>query len=604
MSRALVLLLALGALASPAHAQPLAASSPETIDGPSSSIGTLGGAAVARDGSGGVVYLKGSHVFVSRLTGGVFQPPAQVDLGLGGPSSQPVIAAGNGGVLLVAFINGGTLYVDDGGGPSALLSGASNPAIQMTNFGKAYLAFTVSDGGGYDVRTAYYYLGSWSLEATPLNAVAADDAGSGAGRPAVAAAGDGVGIVAWGEEGHVYSRRVWGTAPSVVYEQADVPTLGGWNEVTADTPVLGTGGDSSYVDLEFRQELTNGSEMQSRVLMRRLVAGSYDPVTQVDGLATPGLEGADEPALAAGEYGTGIATAAHQNSHQLFGTLITGNGAPGTTVRLDSLANTAAPHATAAMAGLNADLVAWEQAPGGAGSPEIRARYSSDGITFGPELVLSSPSLGPTESASGLAAAGDVSGDAAIVWVQGTGSATRIVAAQLYQPPGSFGAVHRTEFSRSKHPLLSWTPARERWGLRYVVSVDGAAVGHTTATQFAVPTSLSDGRHRWQVTAVNGGGQQSAMSPAEVIVDTAAPSVHLRVSRHGGVVRVRVGFADALDPISKVVVHWGDGTVARIKHGRHRASHLYSGRGRFKLTVVVTDRAGNKATAVRMVRIR
>ena len=44
----------------------------------------------------------------------------------------------------------------------------------------------------------------------------------GSGAPQVATAGDGVGIVAWGEGGHVYSRRVWGTAPSVVDEQADI----------------------------------------------------------------------------------------------------------------------------------------------------------------------------------------------------------------------------------------------------------------------------------------------------------------------------------------------------------------------------------------------
>ena len=37
--------------------------------------------------------------------------PQQIDSTLAGPSSQPVIAAGNGGVLLLAFINGGALYV-------------------------------------------------------------------------------------------------------------------------------------------------------------------------------------------------------------------------------------------------------------------------------------------------------------------------------------------------------------------------------------------------------------------------------------------------------------------------------------------------------------
>jgi len=52
-----------------------------------------------------------AHVFVSALAQGRFQTPVQVDSGLAGPSSQPVIAADDGGLLLVAFVNAGELYV-------------------------------------------------------------------------------------------------------------------------------------------------------------------------------------------------------------------------------------------------------------------------------------------------------------------------------------------------------------------------------------------------------------------------------------------------------------------------------------------------------------
>ena len=115
---------------------------------------------IARDGTGGLVYLKQvagvQHVFVSALIGGSFQTPVQVDPGLGA-SSQPVIAAGNGGVLLIAFVSGGELYVVDRPGassgfaaPAGLAAGASNPAISITNFSKAYLAFAA--GGGRQGR--------------------------------------------------------------------------------------------------------------------------------------------------------------------------------------------------------------------------------------------------------------------------------------------------------------------------------------------------------------------------------------------------------------------------------------------------------------------
>ena len=81
---------------------------------------------MARDGTGGLVYLKAvggvAHVFVSALLGGQFQAPTEVDAGLGAASSQPVIAAGNGGVLLIAFINAGGLYVVDRASATASFS--------------------------------------------------------------------------------------------------------------------------------------------------------------------------------------------------------------------------------------------------------------------------------------------------------------------------------------------------------------------------------------------------------------------------------------------------------------------------------------------------
>jgi hypothetical protein len=165
---------------------------PITIDGPSAGIAKLAGLSVARDGTGGIVYLKDvggvRHVFVSRLIGGTFAIPEEIDASAAGPSSQPVIAAGNGGLLLIAFVNGGSLYVVTRPSSTApyvppmnLFNGASNPALQITSLGKGYLAFTANDGIGHDVRSAYFYNGQWSLEPSALNVVPADD-GSPAGR--------------------------------------------------------------------------------------------------------------------------------------------------------------------------------------------------------------------------------------------------------------------------------------------------------------------------------------------------------------------------------------------------------------------------------------
>ncbi len=172
--------------------------------------------------------------------------------------------------------------------------GASNPAISISNFPKAYIAFTVADGGGHDVRTAYWNKGSWALEGPPLNSTPADNAGTGSGRPDVAAAGDGIAIVVWGENGHVYSRRVWATSPSVVDEQADAPPAG-CTEASADEPAVGAGGDSSFAAVAFREQVTCGGQQQSRVLSNRLHASIYDGITQADGLSGAPADGAAGP---------------------------------------------------------------------------------------------------------------------------------------------------------------------------------------------------------------------------------------------------------------------------------------------------------------------
>ncbi len=603
------------------QAQPPSPAPPTVLDGPSSNIVALSGMSIARDGTGGVVYLKNSggsqHVFVSRLARS-FQGPEQVDAGLPGPSSQPVIAAGNGGLLLVAFVNGGELYVVDRlstasgySAPIPLAAGASNPAIAITNLGKAYLAFTVTGAGGHDVRCAYYYLGAWALESGPLDAVPADDAGTGAGRPAVAASGDGVGTVAWGEAGHIFTRRVWATAPSVVFEQADPPSLNGWNEVSSSDPVLATGGDSSYVAVAFREVFSHGAQQQSRVLMQRLQGSAYDGVLQPDGLSTPGPEGADQPQVEVAEYGQGFVTSERDSSHQLVAMQLLDNESPGAVLRLDSLPNSSAPFAAPAWAGYHSSLIAWQENPF-VGSPEIRARFI-DGTSFGPEQVLSSPNLGPTDAADGLVAAGDIEADAAVAWVQGQAGSRSIVAAQLYEPPGAFHALTALRYARTTEPTLSWSPSEEFWGpVRYLVSVGGVPVAQTTATSVRIPAAeqLGQGRRSWQVTAVNPAGLAKVDAVATVFVDTIAPSVHLKLSGRrtvGSRLVLRVRSTDAVgipraeaSGIKEIRVKWGDGTSSAVKQSK---THVYPAARRYKITVTATDRAGNKTTVVLKIRI-
>ncbi len=136
----------------------------------------------------------------------------------------------------------------------------------------------------------------------------------------------------------MYSRRVWGTAPSVVSEQADVPSVSGCGEVSAGSPAVAAGGDSSYADVAFQEVLVacGGGAQQTRVLVNRLHGSQYDGAVAADGLSSPGVEGAGDPAVAMTEYGQGFVTSETQVSHSVVAMELGNNGASGGVFQINS----------------------------------------------------------------------------------------------------------------------------------------------------------------------------------------------------------------------------------------------------------------------------
>jgi hypothetical protein len=621
----LTALLALLVLAAPAGAAvrrtPTPAPANTVIDGPSAAIHGLSSLYVARDGTGGVVYLKDvggvAHVFVSSLTGGSFQAPQQVDTGVSGGSSQPVIAGATGGELLVAFVNGGELYtvLKPNGlagwqGPQPMYGGASNPSVSMSTFGKAYLAFTAPGSGGSDVRTAYFDSAQWAPVTGPLDVAPSHSAGASTDRPRVVACGDGTGIVVWGEAGHIYLRRILGSSPSTASYQADPTSFQGSTEVSADEPTVAAGGDSSYASMAFREKLRSGTTQQTRVLFNHLVAGRLTSLQSVDGLDGQSVESADQPFTATTEFGAGFVTAEQTTSHNLYALTLGSNAWPAGVQQINSSPQLSAPDAVTSAAGTVSTLIAWQQ--NSSGTPEIRLRYAPDGVNLNPDEVLSSPSLGPTNADLGIAAGGDVAGDAAVAWVQGSGDQTRLVAAQLYQAPGGFSPASLFSYSASPNAVLSWSAAAEQWGSpTYQVKVDGNLVAQTTATSVSVPTPLAQGRHAWQVTAVNQAGVPTVARGAAVLVDSLPPTVSVRVTGQRHPQDRLQTFVRAYDTrpglgggqvagVSSIQVKWGDGFKPFV---RSRSVHAYRRRGTFLLTVIVADRAGNRTVITKRIRI-
>src|SRR3954469_3636862 len=114
----------------------------EVIDGPTPDIVSVGDVDLARDGTGAVGYVRrdgaNEHVFVSRLVDGAFATPERLDGGLDTPGGQPAVAASDGGRLVVAWVNAGTVYatVRPAGNtawqPAQPLGPGSDPAADMS----------------------------------------------------------------------------------------------------------------------------------------------------------------------------------------------------------------------------------------------------------------------------------------------------------------------------------------------------------------------------------------------------------------------------------------------------------------------------------------
>ena len=610
------------------------ATAPSALDG-SGEVAQPSGLqmSIARDGTGGLVYLRHDPssgrdgVFLSRLTGGTFGSPTALDGGLPGSSSQPVIAAGNNGLLLIAFVNDGTLETvtvpsvsSAVPAPSALSRAASDPAISANNFSEAYLVFTHDVGPGSEVEAAHFSAAGWSLAVGPLSTSTADGAGTGSGNPAVATAGDGVGIASWGEGGHVLSRKITGTAPSPALETADTAP-DGCSEQSAGDPGVGTEGDSSYADVVFQETLTCAGTVQTRVFARRLRGSAYEAIKAVDGIggSGPGVTSpaageanATRPAVSEGEYGRGLITAVRSDTGGVMTTVLGADGSLGSPAAVNAAPTSASATAVPAVAGLFSSLVAWEQAPGSGATADLRLRFTQNGTDLGPETVVSSPTAGPTDAADGLAAGGDVQGDAALAWLQGPAGAPVLYTEEFLQAPGGFAASTPFRYSRNRQPTLTWGAPTELWGgLTYQVSVDGQAVAQTQQTSFTLPSPLADGPHSWQVTATNAVGQSSTMAAAQVWIDATPPTVSIGLTgipRVGSPVSVSVsasdtppgGTPDGASGLARGRLDFGDGTIVPTLAG---TAHTYARPGSYLVGETVEDRAGNAVVASTRVRI-
>lgn len=612
------------------------------IDGPSSEIVDFGGAAMAADGTGGIVYRKRvegrPHVFVAQYVGGKWRAPERVDVGEKFESSFPAIGAGEGGRLVVVWANHYSSTADglfsatiDPGSsgfqppvPVDLNIGQATgtyPSVAMNLAGQALVVYRVVTAvsgpstpnipPGYvlaDIRMARFDGQYWSsfgvpLERNPAQPVLQPTA---ANSPKVAIDLTGLGLIAWQEPddsfiNRLYARRMFGMVPGNLLQVSPSsfnahPLNGPVDELSLDVAGFGEGG------VAWRQQPAPGSGFSHARVFEAEIPTSFDPHGSVFGAAkaVDGPAGADGPSglsrlsmAVDGQGGFDVGYGAGVQSFDVGGST-TGVGKPfrldnGSEVPGDPVLTRAADGALAA---------AWKVQSHGAGAVAVLERRS-DGTPN--RSLIAAPHGGAVHQ---LAIGGSHRGDAIFGFLQGDGPNAQIAADVVRAPPGEFVTSAPSSWvTTAKFPLQWEVPLAGAGRITYSILVDDQEVAEeVTGNEYTLKREqLSDGVHTLQVEATDSLGQVVDSVPATVKVDRTAPRVRLRVRGTSVTVRLLDGARGQCSGVrpSSVRVSFGDGHSARR---RTAFTHTYSRRGSYTVVVTASDKVGNKRTARQLVR--
>jgi hypothetical protein len=591
-----------GLVAAPAHAGWFPA---DPIDGPSPAIRAVTSVDLARDGSGGLTYLKDEngvpHVFLSRLVNGSWRTPERVDAGIETAATEAVVSFTDNQRFGVAFISGGRLYgsvVPEGGGPlpaPQLLYADADPlraisslAFDMGINGAAYATFTAPGAGGSDVRAVRLQDTTWETIGAPLDVDPNQAAGAGKGRSQVAVAADGNAVVVYGEthpDGRyrIYGRRVTGLNPSVSPQEVSLPEFGGQPGGNADSPRVMIEEDVSYAWAVWRQDFGG----VSRSITRRLVGSLWETPVAIDA-----GQPSTDPQIGMNGRGVGF-TVARAEGGSLIGTPLV-NDVFGAAERVDTSGGVSSP----AVAITDRRDVATVWVKDGA---EVRGRHQVEGQPFAAEALLTRPEFG-TPSAPQIA--GDRLANFIVAMVQGSDVDRRVTVAVQDRPPARPGGTTSENWKHASKPKLRWKPVLELWGpVTYRVLVDEVEIGRTTGIEIFPPAPLADGVHRWRLESIDQRGQATTSRTRLLRVDSTEPTGRVKISGKraaGQMLKFSVSAKDALSGMKYVVVDYGDRTpVTQLR----RTSHRYRA-GKYTVKLKLVDRAGNVTRVETKLRIK
>lgn len=609
-----------------------------TLDGPSADVLDIGGAAMADDGTGGIVYRRRvggrARVFVVQLRGGRWLQPQQIDTGQQFDSSWPRIAASSGGRLLVTWVHrigrnsrgfvdgmfaawkapGSRRFtaptpVDQNLGEAT----STHPSLAMAaNGGSAFLTYVVtrsSDAATGRVDAEYRLLQfrgglRWSRMPSPRRSTRLVRAVTAETAPKVVADAVGNGVIAYLEPDdadidRVYARRIFAGDISLVPLLASPAELDG-QPVTgpADQFAVGVGGFGEAVVAVRQQPDAAGGTAP------RLVANLLPPVFAERASAFLGAteidvpEGGTPAGLAAGMVAEGGAARVAYGVGGI--SVLGGGGIEGlrTLGRFGTPGNAASGEPRLVVGPKGSGVLARRLAVGGQGGVEVR-ELTVDGTNRRAQVAATAAGL-----VGDLELGGSGLGDAIVALRAGSTTRGELAAALVDAPPLTFAATAPTGWVRPSQARISWEPARNAIGaVRYQLLLDGvpAAEPQRFRGRLIPRAGLDQGRHTIQVRATDERGQAVLSNAQALRIDGTAPVARVRV-RPGRRVQVRVtdNGRSGLDT-ERSTIRWGDGddnaAAATI-------SHTYKTAGPRTLTLTLRDRAGNRATTKVKVTVR
>jgi hypothetical protein len=618
------------------------------LDGPSPAILDVDGAAMAPDGSGGILYRKlvggQAHLFVARLSGGMWQPPIEVDAGQPFGASSPAIAAGDDGRLLVVWIEpwaviekttryqlmsaelspGANTFApaiqvdphDIGDGSAAF------PSLAMAPNGNAYVVYRVvtqslSLGTPssivplrpgdelVDVRVAHYNgdgLAWSSLGAIDQFPQLTMRRPSALNAPQIGVSQLGDAVVTWQEPdlsgaARIWARRIFGNTLGNVLAVSQDSAGAQPISADADAPALAV---SDYGEAKIAYRIAGGPG--SPYGTARIFVNTLPPDTAPSGskLATSTtVDGG--PTL--GPPSVAIEPSTNGGAFRLT---YTDAGA----VKVVTGADSGGDRAPVALGPVKGDRAPTTIAPGGggvgawlstssAGLPVVDLRQDLASGAW--QLAQLSAPVGGSADEPALAGSG--MGDALVAFRQGPPGDAEVLGATAKGPPGEFLVSSPNGWVRPGAARVSWESAGEAFGsTHYAVLVDGQVRlrGLTRQQALVGLRGLGDGLHHIQVLATDSDGQQTMSSAVDLKIDANPPVARVLREPHGSV-RVRISDRASGAVARGTLIDFGDGTRLR---GKLRATHVYARPGLYTIVVHCVDRAGNRASIHLLVRAR